>query len=85
MMERIRNAVASISPEEIQRSVNSFGGWVELSIPNDGKKFEHLGAPKGGVERDRPPFYFKRIDCLRAAPQESRRVLPELITLYTFS
>ena len=42
MMERIRNAIASISPEEIQRSVDSFSGRVELCIANDGKQFEHL-------------------------------------------
>lgn len=42
MMERIRNAVASISPEEILRSVDDFRGRVELCIANDGKQFEHL-------------------------------------------
>lgn len=42
MKARIRHAVASISPEEIQRSVDNFRVRMELCIANDGKQFEHL-------------------------------------------
>lgn len=42
MMQRIRNAVYSISGEEVLRAVDSFSSRVELCLENNGLQFEHL-------------------------------------------
>lgn len=42
MMQRIRNAVNSISHEEVLRAVDSFSSRIELCLENDGLQFEHL-------------------------------------------
>lgn len=42
MMHRIRNAVASISGEEVLRAVDSFRNRIELCMEQNGRQFEHL-------------------------------------------
>lgn len=42
MKQRIREAVMSISREEIMRAVDSFNKRIELCLENNGMQFEHL-------------------------------------------